>query len=185
MSSPLSAREDLKKKTPPQLSDVLRRKEPRRPMLTNWKKLPSDVKSISPGIIQSHTYSHTRTSVHARTHTHAHSSAASESNFLCTPSVTASFTPNFHPSLSISPENQAGLQAAASSLPGCLYDLLSAGGWGVGGMGAQQWAGSSQSRCWDCQAFLRGNHTGFSQITEALGGPLPASSGNEKGGGGC
>lgn len=91
----------------------------RSPMLTNCKKQPSDVKSISPGIIQSHTYSHIHTSVHTHTHTHAHShsSAATESNFLCTPSVTASFTPNFHLSLSISPKIKL---VSRQPLPACL-----------------------------------------------------------------
>lgn len=73
------------------------------------------------------------------------------------------------------PENQACLQPVGSSLPGCLYDLLSAGEEG----NAQQSAGTSQ-HCRDCQPFLKGNHTSFSQITEALDGPFPAFSGNEK-----
>lgn len=41
------------------------------PMLTNCKNLPSDVKSISPGIIRRHTYSHMHTWMHTHTHTHA------------------------------------------------------------------------------------------------------------------
>lgn len=99
------------------MSDVLRLKKATFPMLTNCKKLPSDVKSISPGINQWHTYSHMHTWMHTHTHTRSHSSAASESNFLCTPSVTASFTPNFQLSLSISPKIKL---VYSQSVPACL-----------------------------------------------------------------
>lgn len=142
-------------------------------MLTKCKNLPSDIKSISPGIIQRLTYLHVHTWMH--THTRPHSSAASQSNFLCTPSETASFTPNFQPSLSISPKIKL---VCSQSVPACLAACTICCQPGEDG-NAQQSAGTSQ-HCRDCQPLLRGNHTSFSQITEALDGPFPASSGNEK-----
>lgn len=49
------SKETKKKNKTLQMSDVWRRKGPRSPMLANCKKLPSDIKSISLGIIQPHT----------------------------------------------------------------------------------------------------------------------------------
>lgn len=63
----------------------------------------------------------------------AHAPANLESNFLCTPTVTALFTPSFHQSISISLRSalpclvSTASQLQPACLPACLYDLLSAG----------------------------------------------------------
>lgn len=72
---------------------------------------------------QAFTHTHINTYKHQYTHmcTHIHS-ASSESNFLCTPTVTALFTPGFHQSISISLalssfHSQPASQPANYSLP--------------------------------------------------------------------
>lgn len=77
--------------------------------------------------LRTHAFTHIHTCC---TRTHTHSPANSESNFLCTPIVTALFTTGFHQSISISLKSAMSSffsQPASQLQPACLYDLLSAG----------------------------------------------------------